>query len=558
VEGADLALRPSSDAERESIRKDAAGLTALYGYAPDGSLRDLVQLKDLLDRANLHRRITNPPVTDLAPALRRIGYRFRPGDAEELARAPERPAASLLRDPVVLGFLGSLHDENLLHEQAPRDLLALRPDVTRELVRLAAEPDGAALVRAEATAFPYRFRPRDARDLLARPPPFTAEEAAFLGPLLRSLGIDYRPSWRPELAAIAARPEAARAFFHLASERSVAFSGAGGLRVLARLVRDHAPPEGEALDRFHSLSKRLVWPDAADLPGLLDLAADPRALPLVGELERRFSYRLDTADAGDILSLADGGFPEPVRPEWAVRDRVPLERPGLLRSGRPAEAFVPPGDLWFMERMLTLRPDVVTTPKETLERRVRALVRPLPVRYRTGAPYVEDASDLSGFTRPDLLKILLLLDELSRPETAALVARGLAEDLDDPERERGGFVRLGPGGQLVLDLQPPANAGLRDDRLLLPPAPADAVAEFHFHATDEDDSDYAGPSAGGPGSDLFRAARRRVDGLVLTSLPGGRFDADFYTSSGFVIDLGIRSAPRRGAPPIPTADPVLR
>jgi hypothetical protein len=544
VEGADLALRPDSDAERATIRAGAARLAALYGYAPDGTLRDLVLLKDLLDRADLFGRITAPPVTTLAPALRRIGYRFRPGDAEDLVRSPDRPAGGLLADPAVLDFLAGLLEEGLLHDDAARDLLALSPERADDLRRLASAPDGAGLVRAEAVALPYRFRPRDARDLLPRPRPFTGEEADFLRPLLAALRVDYRPGFRPELAAIAARPDAVGAFAALAAERAIPFSGPGGLLALARLVRDHEPPEGDARGRFESLAKRLVWPDAADLPGLLSLAADPRALPLVEGLEHRFSYRLATADARDLLALAGREIPEPARPDWAIRDRVPLEQPGLLLSEDPVEAFVPPGDLWFMERIAQVRPEAASSPKETLERTVRAIVRPLPVRYRTGAPYVEDASDLGGFTRPDLLKILLLLEELARPETVSFVAGSLAGDLADPERERGGFVLLGPDGRLAFALEPPRDGGLRDDRLFLPPAPPDAVAEFHFHATDPDDSDYAGPSAGGPGSDLFRAARRRVDGLVFTSLPGGRFDADFYSSSGFVLDLGIRPSAR--------------
>ena len=88
----------------------------------------------------------------------------------------------------------------------------------------------------------------------------------------------------------------------------------------------------------------------------------------------------------------------------------------LALSHRYLTAFVPPNDLLFLEALQRSRPELARLPRPRLERRLRRNLAGRPVRYRLGAPYTEHAEDLSRFTRPDLLKALLLLEALDRPE----------------------------------------------------------------------------------------------------------------------------------------------
>ncbi len=543
VDGAEAALRPSSEEDRAALRAFAADLSRLYGYRPDGSLRDLKYLRDVYERPALRARLLAPETTALSPAILALGGGFRPEDGEALAAAPAGPAGATLRAPPVSGFLSALRAEGRLHPEALRDLLRASPEDLEALAGLASAPDGVARVRAEAATIRWRLRPSDAADLLApERPVLTPDDETFLAPLLAGLGVEYRPRWRPELAFLAANRQEAEAFALLARDLSVPLSGPSAILALARLCRDETPPGGEARERAAALARRLTWPDAGDLRHLVRLAAEPRAPEVVADLERRYAYRFRAEDSADLLDLAMAALPTPALPPFILEDRTALVRPALLRSSRPAEAFVDPGDLRFLEAVSPLRPDLAAGSRAALERAIREALRGRPVRYREGAPYTETAEDLSGLNRADLLKAILVLEELDRPETTTRLLGLIARDRADPLTEHGGWVLLTPEGRLRFEAFEGAGAGAGDGRLDLPAAPA-AVVEFHCHATDEDDTEFAGPSAGGPGTDLFRATLRRTDGLVLTALPGERFDADFYTSDRIVLDLGVRGGP---------------
>ena len=293
-------------------------------------------------------------------------------------------------------------------------------------------------------------------------------------------------------------------------------------------------------DRLDALAKKLVWPDASDFPGVLALAEDPRGLAVVEDLGRRFDYRLDAADAKDLLLLATGPIPDPPRPEWVARDRVPLARPGLLRSARPAEAFAAPRDLWFMELAREARPDLAALPLDALRRHVRGRVLPLPVRYRVGAPYTEDAGDLSGFLRPHLIKADLLLDALENAETVRRIGEWIAADRAASDAGARG-VRADRRRRPPL-LRTRAAGGRR-----VPGRPARSARG-------------PGGRGGGVPPPRHRRGRRGLRGAERRGaghrpLPGrakadrrcriheparGRFDADYYTSLRYVLDLGIR------------------
>jgi hypothetical protein len=61
-----------------------------------------------------------------------------------------------------------------------------------------------------------------------------------------------------------------------------------------------------------------------------------------------------------------------------------------------------------------------------------------------------------------------------------------------------------------------------------------SLAHYHFHAQEERNAAYAGPSPG----DLIYAARQGRNCLVLTSLGEGEMGVDYYQPDGIVVDLG--------------------
>ena len=118
INGAETVLRPGSDAERARIAERAAFLHKQYGYVPDGSLRDLRGLRDLLDRPDIGDRLSREPTLSFGNRLRNLGYRFRPTDAQTLIDASSGPAGEALADPEVSAFLSRPKAEDLLLEYA--------------------------------------------------------------------------------------------------------------------------------------------------------------------------------------------------------------------------------------------------------------------------------------------------------------------------------------------------------------------------------------------------------------------------------------------------------
>jgi hypothetical protein len=530
--------------DRERIHQVAAFLNEHYGYLHDGSHRDLRDLKDLIDRPELMAGLKVTETLSFGSRLTALGYHLKPRDARVIFAGVGGPANRALEDPAVRALLADLATEDLLAEDAGRNALHLSAGRAEGLVKLAHLPDGASRVRSFAESVPYRFRPADALPLLEEAP-LTAREATFLTEVAALLHVELRPGQLPELHALAAQEERTWALLELSERAKVRLSGPGAILVLARLLRDEPPLTEAEADRLEDLAGRLIWPDAGEFLYLVPLCRPVGIEDLISELEDRYRYRFEARDAAGLILLHDAGLPDPALPAWIRDDRVTLIRPELLLSPEPATAFTGENDLRFMESLKAMRPDFADRPPAVLARQIRKRLRGREVRYRLGAPYPETADDLSGFLRPDLLKILLLLDELDRPETVARLGAWIEQDVRDPVGEMGGYLRLVESGRLEFELYAGDAGTARDDRLRLPPDPAGAALEFHFHATDGDDESFAGPSSGGPGTDLFRAAHHRLDGAVFTLLPDGRFDTDVYTSRKTVLDLGVSQPPSK-------------
>ena len=147
--------------------------------------------------------------------------------------------------------------------------------------------------------------------------------------------------------------------------------------------------------------------------------------------------------------------------------------------------------------------------------------------------YSESFSEARASLSRDDLLCLLTIDELIRgPGVAGELLRQAKVDREDRSREYGGVLDAGGVTAFASD---EGESGA--DRAFVAPRAmfeVDAVAHYHFHAQAENNSEYAGPSAG----DLEYAARFGRVCVVFTSVSRSKLDADVYFPSGVVVDLG--------------------
>jgi hypothetical protein len=146
-----------------------------------------------------------------------------------------------------------------------------------------------------------------------------------------------------------------------------------------------------------------------------------------------------------------------------------------------------------------------------------------------------------GLRWGDLLTILVLLEQMERPVSVRAWVEQSKMDRRDTTTEYGGV--LGSRGLdnewQVPTLFPPRPGQREGDTKFI--ASEDmvrssdrALAHYHFHAQQERNASYAGPSSG----DLIYAARLGRNCLVITSLRDGVMGVDYYQPDGVVIDLG--------------------
>ena len=158
--------------------------------------------------------------------------------------------------------------------------------------------------------------------------------------------------------------------------------------------------------------------------------------------------------------------------------------------------------------------------------------------------YKEDlASHEDTISTTALLKIQKIMQGLENPEQRTRIGELMERDMNNPATEYGGFVSLDQQGKGNFEfLSPQAqgkDGGYRFNNAFIELGTS-TVANFHFHALHEDDSPHAGPSGlpDRPGGDLGAAKHLNTDGVVITAIGKGRFNVDFYTPTGEVIDLG--------------------
>ena len=155
---------------------------------------------------------------------------------------------------------------------------------------------------------------------------------------------------------------------------------------------------------------------------------------------------------------------------------------------------------------------------------------------------------LNAINSIDLLKLGILLEKTKDESFIRDVGQAIERDIYDIYTEHGGFVTLDNNLNVVFTNYDPIEterqllAGNNEYNLevlsfnypALNTSISPTIAVYHFHATDLDDTEAASPSYG----DLKETRDNGVDGIVITKLIGNRFNIDFFTSKGVVIDLG--------------------
>lgn len=167
-----------------------------------------------------------------------------------------------------------------------------------------------------------------------------------------------------------------------------------------------------------------------------------------------------------------------------------------------------------------------------------------------GIPVRQDLVFWVGSLRwGDLLSILVLDDATRQPALVGELFRHADVDRRDTSTEMGGLIEPAAAvrsGEMVKSddqfrarLFRPRSSERRGDEQFVASedmvAAADrSTANYHFHAQNARNGEYAGPSVG----DLQFAARSGRNCLVLTTVSQTRINVDYYQPDGVVVDLG--------------------
>lgn len=146
----------------------------------------------------------------------------------------------------------------------------------------------------------------------------------------------------------------------------------------------------------------------------------------------------------------------------------------------------------------------------------------------------------SKLTWADLACMRILINALADPGVVAALFKQADADLLDDSTEYGGALLVeekdGRPATVARLFKPMIRRS--DARFIAPQEMVTALytglAHYHFHAQREKNSQYAGPGRG----DQDLATRLNFNFLVFTFINHDRLNADFYTPTGAVIDLG--------------------
>jgi len=150
--------------------------------------------------------------------------------------------------------------------------------------------------------------------------------------------------------------------------------------------------------------------------------------------------------------------------------------------------------------------------------------------------------DLENFRNSQLIRLFLINNSLQTKDNLDNIGQQIEVDLKD-EHEHGGIIVFDEKNQIIFKEVEQEN--ISDKQYELPVSfrqGKNYIAEYHLHAIKEDCSEFNGPSTGGMalpdhGSDIENSRIQNIahgsyHGVVITKLPGSKFNATYYSTVG--------------------------
>ncbi len=281
----------------------------------------------------------------------------------------------------------------------------------------------------------------------------------------------------------------------------------------------------------------------------------------VKALEEAYGYRFSVGHAKELIYLANsdslrrsvlgkeviGAFQ---RLDSSCGCEFSIHRLAHLKSVSDSDmrACIRTNDSYLWQRLsMWPRWEVVASDHDALTSAVTALLSGKQRRRRSSLQVegYHQNNDLRPVSCIDLVKVGLALEWLDRPGSTEWVGQQMSQDIANPFSESGGTFFADSTGGVFPTILPSLDAAdslvANNVRYRWPDEirTAKSLFNIHFHARDHDESEHAGPSSGVVKGDLAAARSMGIDGVVLTKLSGGWFNADFYDDRGHVVDLGV-------------------
>lgn len=305
------------------------------------------------------------------------------------------------------------------------------------------------------------------------------------------------------------------------------------------------PVEQVVFDVFCASDEQITAPQRVAAWELLNrLVATERVIALLAEAPD------DTPIIADLKAAGADLHAVPINREgvlWLAYLRDP-SRTDYWRACKAQVAKLSPEqrrglELRHMPMLLLMSDTDLATAKSQLHREVEGLVAAGEHHYK-GPTYDGPMRDYpqrfahweSQLPWADLAMIRLLYRAMGDRTTTAALFEQADADKQDVSTEYGGVIDHAEG-HFIAKIYKPL---LRDHDRKFVPRPEmiehmyTAIAHYHFHAQDFNNSNYAGPGIG----DLRLADRLNMTGVVLTFIDRDRVNVDFYRNGKIVIDLG--------------------
>lgn len=203
---------------------------------------------------------------------------------------------------------------------------------------------------------------------------------------------------------------------------------------------------------------------------------------------------------------------------------------------------VGPEDIYTLtnidEHIISLASDRIALENKILKNVEEVSHTERTAHYAEKEPYLTESflQQRGKLDESDLIKIYTLSDSFKDHEVKEQVGRIVKTDLINDRTELGGLIHL-KEGKIDFEMYAPKCKGddgayIFTNRLMN--KLRQSICSFHLHAVSIDEKKHAGPSI----EDLETSEYLFRDDVVITPIGEGKFNADYYTPNGIVIDLG--------------------